>query len=799
MIRSYITAAIRNFMRNRLHFLINVFGLSIGLAATLLATMFVIDETSFDNFHRKLDRLYRLNKVAIESTGSRSLTAETSGLMGPTMATEFPEVESVVRYQSWSDDVVLSYGEKSVVISEGKTLIVDSTFFQVFDFTLVQGDRAQVLDRPSTIVLTPQVANALFGEEDPIGKTVIGMSGLSFEVTGVAEPAPRNSHIQYQTLVSFTTTTPQVGPMPLIWMNNWMAQTLTTYVLVKEGASVGNLQAKFPKFMKDHLPERVDSYQLYLQPFREIYLGGGSIKYHRMSKEGSQYYVYVFSMIAAFVLVLACVNYVNIQTSRSVRRAREVGMRKTLGATRRQLVGQFLGESLIVTAMSALFAVGLLLIAIPYFNGVSGKTLPFSLLCQMDIIGVSVALVILVALISGIYPAFILAAFKPAEVLKLHASKRLAGNLSRDVLVTFQFVISIVMIACTILVYQQVKYLQEHDLGFDKDHVLVVNLADDELLAKGATFELEVERLPQVVSVSRCRTAMGAGSASTFLVPEGFPPNEIEARMFPVDGEFMKTYGLKLAYGRFFDVPALANDSGALVINEALAHRLKWDDATTKTIKFTEEGTAYPVIGVLKNFNHKPLYTDVEPAVMYISGRNASNVSIRFSGNPASLLPELERAWKSFEARYPFSYFFVDTTFANYYQSEQSLFSTVIAFSVLSIIIACLGLYGIVSFTIEQRTKEFGIRKVLGASVGSLNTLVNRKFVWMVLIASVVATAAALPLMNKWLGKFAYRIEPGADVFAIAAIATLLVTVFAVSIQALRAARMNPANTLRAE
>jgi putative ABC transport system permease protein len=798
MLRSYLTAAIRNFTRNRLHFLINVFGLALGLASTLLASMFVIDETSFDRFHRKGDRLYRLNKIALESTGERSLNAESSGMMGPTMVSEFPEVESIVRYQPWFDDIVLSNDTRSIEIPEKGALFVDSTFFQVFDFKLITGSKSTVLNRPSTIVLTPRVASALFAGEDPIGKSVTGVNGVSFEVTGIAEPAPRNSHIQYHVLMSFTTTTPQLGPMPMEWMNNWIAQSVTTYVLLKEGASGQNLASKLPQFMKDHLPTRVENYQLYLQPFNEIYLADGDIKYHRMSKEGSMYYVYVFSMIAIFILVLACVNYINIQTSRSVRRAREVGMRKTLGATRRQLIGQFLGESFIVTAMSAWLAIALVFIALPYFNDVSGKELPFYLLWRIDIICIAVALVIVVALISGIYPAFVLASFRPGDVLKLHATKRLVGNLSRDVLITFQFVISIVMISCAMLVYQQVKYMHERDLGFDKDHVLVVSLAD-ELMPKGATFEEQIERHPQVVNVSRCRSAMGAGSSSTFLVPEGFPPDEIEARMFPVDGEFMKTYGLQLDYGRFFNVSSTASDSGAVVINQTLARRLKWDDATKKTIKFSEDGVAYPVIGVLKDFNYKSLYSEVEPVVMFISGRNAANVSIRFTGNPASLLSFLESTWKSYGSRYPFKYFFVDATFASYYESEQNLFRTVIAFSVLSIIIACLGLYGIVSFTIEQRTKEFGIRKVLGASVAGLNLLVNRRFVWLILIASIMATAAALPLMNRWLAKFAFRIEPGADVFAIAALATLLVTVLAVSFQAVRAARTNPASTLRAE
>lgn len=798
MIANYILAALRNFQRNKLHAAIMFLGLSLGLMTSLLALMFVVDENSFDRFHSRLDRMYRLNKVSKDEDGSTFKNAETSGMMGPTLVAEFPEVERAVRYQPWYNAVVFSQEDRNVELAEQEVVIVDSTFFEVFDFDLVRGSAANVLSRPGTVVLTEALAASLFGNEDPVGKSIVGINNLSFEVTGVAKEAPRNSHIQYKALISWSTTVPGLGSMPFEWMNNWIAQGITTYVLLKPGASMDAVQAKLPRFMQDHMPTRVDRYSLYLQPMSAVYLDAPEVRYHRMAKTGSRNYLEIFSLIAGFILLIACINYINISTSKAMRRSREVGMRKSLGATRQQLVNQFLGESLITTVLSAIVALGLIYLAVPYFNQLSGKSLPVSELLNGSALSAWVALILTVSVLSGLYPAFVLSAFRPADVLKTNARGRLTGQLPRQVLITFQFAIAIAMIAATLLVYRQMQYILSKDLGFDKEHILVVNMTTD-VMAKGKTFEDEVARHPAVVSTSRGRTALGFGGASTRIQPEGFPPDQVEVRMFPTDGNFNRTYDLQMAEGRFFDVPGRASDSAAVIINETLARQLNWDNPLEKTIKFDETDIARPVIGVLKDFYFASLYDDVDPLVMWISPRNQRYLSVRFSGNPGELLSHMENQWKVFEHRYPFNYTFVDDAFAKAYQSEEKLFQTVMTFAGLSLVIACLGLYGMVSFMLEQRTKELGIRKVLGASVLGLNLMVNKRFVLLVVLASAAAVPAVIPAMKSWLSKFAFHVDLGPGVFLLAIGITLLITLIAVSIQAIRAAMMNPVEALRVE
>ncbi|MEJ0057860.1 MAG: FtsX-like permease family protein [Bacteroidota bacterium] len=440
------------------------------MMGSILAIMFMMDEKSFDQFHANKDRLFRLNKVFVEDDKSTTLQAESSGLMGPTMVDEFPEVEATVRFHPWYEEVLLSNEEKTLITGEADLAFADSTFFQVFDFKLLRGDPRKVLTRPSTIVITEQVAKSLFGNQDPIGKTFIGIGGLPFEVTGIAEEPPRNSHIQFTGLISWTTTVPQLGPgrLQFEWMNNWIAQGIRTYILVKPDADVKGLQSKFEKFMQAHMPTRWEKYKLYLQPFTEIYLKSTDVKYGNIAKSGSQEFLNLFSIIAAFVLFIACINYINISTSKATRRSREVGMRKTMGARKSQLITQFLGESFLVTLISAMLGLLLVYLMIPFFNDLAGKSLPLNLLLNSTVIIGIFVLIFTVSVISGIYPSFVISSFSPAEVLRAAGKSRISGNWPRYILITFQFAVSIVMIAGTLLVYQQIKFVLSKDLGLPK-------------------------------------------------------------------------------------------------------------------------------------------------------------------------------------------------------------------------------------------------------------------------------------------------------------------------------------------
>jgi putative ABC transport system permease protein len=405
-------------------------------------------------------------------------------------------------------------------------------------------------------------------------------------------------------------------------------------------------------------------------------------------------------------------------------------------------------------------------------------------------------IVVVVTVASGLYPALILSSFAPA-IIQSSRNPGVKGNLPRQILIVFQFVITISMIAGTLLIYQQIRFVLSAEVGFDKEHVLVVNLTNDAMLKKDILKE-EVSRLPNVNSVSVSLTSLGTGTYSTYIIPEGFNPNEIEARVFQVDANWQNTYGVQVASGRFFD-PRLTTDSSTVIINEAMTKRLNWSDAIGKTIRFNEGEPAYPVIGVLKDFHFKSFYEAVEPLIMVMSFENERNLAVRFTGNPSNIISTLEERWKKVEARYPFEYFFVDEAFAKAYQAEEKLLKTVLTFAGLSILIACLGLYGLVSFTIEQRTKEFGIRKVLGASVLGLNYMVNRKFIGLVIVGAAIAVPLVLPFVNDWLQKFALKIQISPLVFLLAFLITLAVTVVAVSIQAIRAGMANPIESLRHE
>lgn len=776
---------------------INVLGLTVALACSILALAFINDELSFDKFHTKKNRLYRLNKKSLNlNTGVAKLTAENSGLMGPTILEEYPEVENIARICPWWDDVVISWGDKNVKVKD--FLFVDSAFFDLFDFKLIKGNQNSALVAPSSIIITEDLAEKLFGKDDPIGQTVIGLQSLEYHVTGVVENPPRNSHIQYDALISWTTTVPGIGPLPFNWMNNWYAQAIFTYVLTKQGVNIDQLQSKFPDFMQRNFPDRADQYFLYLQPFQDIYLKSSDVTGIRNARLGSGLYIKIFSLTAIFVLLIACINYININTAKATKRAREVGIRKVMGASKKQLLLQFFGESFLITLLSGLLALFLADLAIPAFNQLAGRYIPIDILLSTKVLIPTFGIIAIVSIVAGTYPALVLSSFSPAAALRSSAKSKITGNTARQVLTTFQFAISVMLITGTILVFSQMDYLNTKDLGFAKDQVLVLNIANS-ISSRYQTFQNEIEQHPDVISTAAGQAAIGSGTYTTTVVKEG-EEDELGVRIFRTDGNFIKTYGMEIIEGRDLNTN-IASDSNALIVNEAFVKQMGWEDPTNQQVQFNPQGPKFPIIGVVKNFHYNPLTTStVGPIAMFIWPRNFHNLSVRITGqNIPETLSYIESIWNNFESRFPFEYYFVDQWFNDNYKTQQQLFKTVSIFSLISILIACLGLYGLTSFTIEQRTKEIGIRKVFGASVSSIATMINKKFILLVGIGFLIASPFTYYLVDGWLQSFAYRIPVYSWAFIVAGLLVVAIAVLSVSIQALRAAMVSPVKSLSHE
>ncbi|MEM6524666.1 MAG: ABC transporter permease [Bacteroidota bacterium] len=795
MLFNYLKTLFRQAMKYKMYFMINVLGLSVAMVSVLLATAFILDEYAYDQFHSKKDYLFRLYKKNVSiNDGTERLTTETSGLMGPTIVSDYPEATGFTRLLPWFDETVVTYNEKDVFIEF--PVFADSSFFEFFDFELLYGDPEQVLVRPSTIVLSKTLAKDLFGDNNPIGETVIGLHEIPYEVTGVVEDVPVNSHIKYDALISWTTTIPNVGPLPYNFVNNWLGQTILTYLELEPEADYKLLENKLPGMMSTYFPERADSYFLKLQPLKDIYLGSDEITNSARIVEGNSVYIKVFGFTAIFILIIACVNYININTAKATKRAKEIGMRKVLGARKEQLVLQFLGESFFSTLVAAGLALLVADLSLTSFNQLVGKELTSYSLYQAGLLSVFGTTVLIVSLIAGLYPAFVLSSFRPSEILSSTGKSKLTGHIPRQVLTTFQFLIALALIIGTVVVFEQTKFLQTKELGFDKDHILVLNI-NNSIETQYETFKNQLLAYPDILNASVCQATIGGGTFGTTIIPEG-QEEELSISIFRTDANFIETMGIKMALGRSFD-PNASSDSSSLIINTTFAKLLAWENPIGKTLKFSAEGPEYPILGVTEDFHFEGLNeSKVRPVVLYNYPRNFRNVTLRLSGkNISKTIDFIGSVWGQYESRFPFDYYFADSWFNAKYKKEAQLLDTITVFASISILLACLGLYGLTAFTIEQRTKEIGIRKVLGATVSQLTLLLNKKFVLLLLLAFLMAVPVVYYAMEDWLSGFAYKIEIGVSPFILALVITALITLLTVSGQALKAAMMNPARTLK--
>lgn len=788
MFTNYLKVALRNLMRYKAYSLITILGLAVGIAGTLLILIYMHFEMSYDNFHRHVDSIYRISIVAKKEGKVEFDGPEFTPPIGPAMKEEFPEVENYTRI-STARVAYFSFGERKMKVDEIHH--ADSTFFDVLSFELVAGNPRRALASPYSIVLTGGTAQRLFGAENPLGRSVQLDQQESYIVTGIVKQPPANSHLQFNALISFST----LYKDPHRFMDWNGGNQYITYVKLLDGTTPEAVHKKFPAFMWRHINAQLAtiavSFEPYLQPLRDIHL------YYDPASDSLRTNLAIIGVVALLILLIACVNFVNLTTARATRRAKEVGVRKVFGASRRVLIRQFLGESLLLSALALLIAIFLVELVFPVYRNVVGEELVLAGVMNLQNFGILFGLILIVGIVAGSYPAFYLSSFQAAETLRGTLPSGPAIGKGRSALVVLQFAISIALIVCTSVVMRQLHFTKTKELGFSKENILILPLVGEDAKTKSAMLKSAFLQLATVDGVAASSEIPRNGFTSNGYFPQGHD-KPMMIHVIDVDEEFLKTYNIPLFRGRNFST-SLPTDKTAYLINETLANSLGWDDAIGKMI--TRNGT-HQVIGVVKDFHFASLHSTIEPLIItqqpWLDQFDYLSVKVR-SANISESLREIQEAWHRVIPASPFDYWFLDESFDQIYRSEQRFEQVFLAFSILSIVIALFGLLSLASFAAEQRTKEIGIRKVLGASVSGVTSLLSRDFVRLVLIANILGWPVAYYFMQRWLEDFAYRIDIEWWVFVSAGIATLLIALVTVSIQTLRVALANPVEALRYE
>lgn len=810
MLKNYFNVALRNLVKHKFYSLINVLGLSIGLTCFLMISLYVVDELSYDNFHADAERIYRMD-FSGNLNSSEFITALASAPAGPTMPNEFPEVETATRIRGTGNWIIKRKNDDNSY-NEDDVAFVDANFFEFWSFELLKGDPSTCLTRPNTLVINETLAKKLFEDEDPVGQIVVLDNDEDWEITGVYKDMPTNSHFNYDFMLSMESRDEAKQKF-------WMSFNFNTYLKLQPGTDPAELEAKFPDLIDKYIGPEIEQFMgatmeeffnagnragFYLFPLTDIHLK--SDKLGELAPNGDIKYVLIFTAIALFILILACINFMNLSTARSAGRAKEVGVRKVMGAYKSQLRKQFLTEAFLITLISIFIAYGLSFLLLGQFNELAEKQMSFQSLLTTNFILIMLGVLVTVGFLAGSYPAFFLSRFRPVEVLKGKLNLGLKGGGLRSTLVVLQFCVSIVMIIGTAIVYQQLSYIQNKKLGFSKDHVLMIH--DPWMMGdKADSYKNEVLG----------HTSILKGTMSGFLpVPSNnnnnlwFPganPTKDQSYVFSefrVDHDYLSTLDIEIKEGRDFSREFLS-DSSAILLNEAAVERLGWEDPVgmkLSTYGGSQENPiveTYTVIGIVKNFHFQSLRNRIEP-LLFELGRSRGYLSLKIDGqNIPSTVDYLQEKWVEFAPGQPFQYSFLDQRFNDMYQSEQKLGNIFGVFAFLAIFIACLGLYGLAAFTAEQRTKEIGVRKVLGASIMSIITLLSKEFLKLVGIAFLIAAPLSYYFMDSWLQDFENRTNINVMVFLMAGIVALVIAWVTMSFQSWNAARVNPAKSLKDE
>lgn len=803
MFRNYFKTALRNLKKNKIFSLINVLGLSIGIACFMLIAVFVYSELSYDKYPAEAENIYRV-MVSVVGNGNVAVYPNVDVAVGEGIKNAFPEVKASTRLVTASDFV--KHDDKQ--FKEEHLAFTDSNFLQMFSIPLIEGDAKNALVQPNSVVITKALAKKYFGGEDAIGKTlVIGLHNTVYKVTGIIDKVPDNSHFHFDAFMSLSTFPNTAG--------TWSNIGYYTYLLLNKNADPKKLEAKFPQLVAKYvvpeiqhdmgvsLAEAQKSVNLFLfslQPLTDIHLHSNT-KYE-LEPNGDIQYVYIFSALAIFILLLACVNFTNLSTARAAKRSREVGIRKVMGSVKKQLVLQFLAESVLFAFFAMMCAYFLIFILLPYFNEVANKNISFSFFFSFQSILFMFFISITAGVLAGIYPAFFLSSFNTIKVLKGASLQGSQRKPLRSSLIVFQFFVSTALIIATIIVYQQLHYMQNKKLGYDKDQVLF--LPDARLLGDDQTaFEQELLKDSRVASATISRSVPGAEFMDgTEIYPKNENGNgtEIHANIYHVDYDYIRTLGIRVIQGRNFSREFSTDSTSGIVINEAAVRELGWTNETAVGKSIVRSGQReYKVIGVVADFNYASLKQKVAPMMMML-GRNSGGLLIKIkTGNVKDFLSDLKKKWSAFNPAGPLEYNFLDEKFAALYKNEQRTQQIFSAFAVLAIIIAGLGLFGLSAFVMEQRTKEIGIRKVLGASVKNVLLLVSKEFLVLVAIAFIISIPVTWWAMHAWLQDFAYRINISAWFFVTAGIAVTVIALLTISFQTIKAALANPVKSLRTE
>jgi putative ABC transport system permease protein len=794
MLRNYFKTALRSLWRHKAFSAINILGLAVGLTAGFLIFLYVRFETSYDNFHSKADRIYRV--VGDVKTPTETIqNGVTTAPLFVYMKKDFPEVEAAVRVTY--DDILFS--RKNIKFQEKNAVLADSTLFKIFDFPLLEGDKNTALTAPMSIILSKSAEKKYFGDEPALGKHLqLGGDAINATVTGIMRDIPENSQIKGSVLISISSFKQLYGYPTND--NEWTNHGYYTYLLLKPHTDAKALEAKFPAFQELHHGEEANKLQmqdyLFLEPLQWVYLHSKRDGF----VTGSISNVKIFSVIAIFILLIACINFINLTTARSAERAKEVGIRKVVGAIRFQLARQFIGESVIISILAFVIAVVLCYALLPLFNQLAGKTISENIFSHPGDLLILFALSLSIGVLAGFYPSLVLSSFKPVVVLKGRFTTGTRGLMLRQGLVIFQFTISIMLIVGTLVVYTQLNYMRNQNLGFAKEQMMVINTSWDK---NREPFKESLAAIPGVLSSSFSNGVPGGDHNSAYTQVQNKDGDMQKTNLdgLFVDYNFIPLYQLKLVAGRNFSKQFGTDTTQAMILNEAATRLLgyaKPRDAIGR--KFDQWGRTGQIIGVLKDFHYQSLQQVIKPFTMRMDGWGDGIITVKISGaNLKGTIEAIEKKWAQLIPNRPFEYSFMDEIFDKHYRAEDKFGNLFFYFAVLAIFISCLGLLGLASYSTIQRTREIGVRKVLGASVTNIVKLLSVEFIKLVMISLVIAIPIGLISMNKWLQDFAYHIHIGWWIFAIAGLASVFIAFITISFQAIKAAVANPVQSLRSE